>query len=240
MKQIRIEKTSVERTPELAAYLAMIANFPALTIEQEIELAIAAQNGNKAAKDMLVNCNLRFVVSVAKQYNYCRGTLTILDLINEGNIGLVDAVDSFDVTKGFKFISYAVDHIRKHIILALKNSSRIVRDYHPESPNTHTSLDAPAYDDSDTTNADIYCQHTDSESDESLLVDILRIMHTMLKEREITIVCQILGIQTMPLSRFVIAENLGLTDERVRQIFDGAINKIKQNENAVALLVKYM
>lgn len=237
---MRIEKTSVERTPELAAYLASIANFPILTDEQEINLALAAQNGNKQAKDMLVNCNLRFVVSIAKQYNYCRGSLSILDLINEGNLGLIAAVDTFDTTKGFKFISHAVFSIRKYIMLALNHTSRIVNDYHPTSPNTHTSLDAPAYDDSDTTLADVYCQHTDKETDASLLTDILRAMQAILTQREILIVCSIFGIETMAVSKFIISERLGLTEERVRQISERAIGKLKQNHKAMALLVKYI
>jgi len=240
MRQIRIEKTSVERTPELAAYLATIANFPILTIEQEIDLALAAQDGNKQAKDMLVNCNLRFVVSIAKQYNYCRGSLTILDLVNEGNLGLIAAVDTFDTTKGFKFISHAVFSIRKYIMLAITHTSRIVADYHPTSANTHTSLDAPAYDDSDTTLADVYCQHSDKESDASLLTDILRAMRAILNQREIIIVRNLFGIETMPVSKFIIAERLGLTEERVRQISEKAINKLKESPKVMALLVKYI
>ena len=241
MRQIRIEKTSVERTPELAAYLASINNFPALTVEQEIDLTIAAQAGNKQAKDMLVNCNLRFVVSIAKQYNYCRGTLSIMDLINEGNMGLIEAVDTFDVTQGFKFISYAVAFIRKYILQALSKKSRIVTNYQEkDAPNTHTSLDEPCYDDNDTTLADVYCQHTDKESNTSLSSDLLRIMHTLLNDKELYIVCHIYGINAMPESKFIIAERLRLTEERIRQIAEYAIHKLKTNEKAIRLLLKYL
>jgi RNA polymerase primary sigma factor len=239
MKQIRIEKKM--RNPELDAYFRTISHFPVLTGEQETNLMLAAQNGDKRAKDMLINCNLRFVASVAKQYEgYCGISLTISDLLNEGSIGLVEAIDTFDVTRGFKFISHAVFSIRKYILDAIKHKSRIVSDYHQTSPNSHDSLDAPAYDDSDTTLADVYCQHTDKESNADLLTDILRAMNAILTIREKTIVCDIFGIDTIPVAKFVIAERLGMTEERVRQIFENAIKKIKANDNAMMLLVKYI
>jgi RNA polymerase primary sigma factor len=238
MKQMRIEKTL--RIPELDAYLRSIDHFPILTAEQEVDLALAAQKGNNEAKNMLVNCNLRFVVSIAKQYYPYRGTLTISDLVNEGSLGLIAAIDTFDTTKGFRLISHAVFSIRKYIMLALNHTSRIVNDYHPTSANTYESLDAPAYDDADTTLADVYCQHTDKESDASLLTDILRAMQAILTQREILIVRSIFGIETMAVSKFIIGERLGLTEERVRQISEKAIGKLKENPKAMALLVKYI
>lgn len=240
MRQIRVEQETItDRNPEVAAYLAAIRNFPTLTPEQEVNLAISAQDGNKDAFDMLVNCNLRFVVSIAKQYNYCRGTLTLLDLINEGNIGLMYAVNTFDVTKGIKLISYAVAYIRKNIINALSQKSRIVRDYNGTSANTYTSLDEPTYEDNDMTKADIYCQTIDKETDESLLTDVLRAMKAILKQREMYVVCNIFGIQTTPVSKYTVAEKLGLTEERVRQIMEDAMTKLKGNQKVITLLIKY-
>jgi RNA polymerase primary sigma factor len=233
---------AVERTTELARYLAVVNNFKPLSIDEEVELASLIKKGDKAAKDKLVNANLGFVVSVAKQYDYCKGTLTLLDLINEGNIGLIEAAETFDATYGFKFISYAVNYIKAHILDALTHNSRLVADYHKGAPNSHSSLDAPMADDNDTTLGDIICTSTDAESfvGESLTTDILRALNSVLKAKEVTIICVMYGIGTPSLSKWQIAEKLGVTDERVRQMAQMAIGKLRNNEQAMTLLSKYL
>jgi RNA polymerase primary sigma factor len=109
----------------LDKYLSDIAKEPLLTAEEEVELAVKAKNGDQQAAERLIKSNLRFVVSVAKQYQ--NQGLSLNDLINEGNVGLIKAVKRFDVTKGFKFISYAVWWIRQSILQALAENSRIIR-----------------------------------------------------------------------------------------------------------------
>ena len=109
----------------LTFYLKDINKVPLLTREEEIDLAQKAQNGDKLAKDKIVNANLRFVVNVAKKYQ--NHGLDLVDLISEGNIGLMTAIDRFDVTKGFHFISYAVWWIRQAILKAICEKSRAIR-----------------------------------------------------------------------------------------------------------------
>ena len=129
MRQLKISKSITNRSSEaLDKYLAEISHEPMISIDQEIELAQAIRKGGRAgerAKDKLVRANLRFVVSVAKQYQH-QG-LSLTDLIDEGNIGLVKAAEKFDETRGFKFISYAVWWIRQSILQAIAEQSRIVR-----------------------------------------------------------------------------------------------------------------
>jgi RNA polymerase primary sigma factor len=238
----RQNAVAVERTTELARYLAVVNNFKPLSIDEEVELAGLIKKGDKAAKDKLVNANLGFVVSVAKQYDYCKGTLTLLDLINEGNIGLIEAAETFDATYGFKFISYAVNYVKAHILDALTHDSRLVADYHKGAPNSHSSLDAPMADDNDTTLGDIICTSTDAESfvSESLTTDLLRVLNSVLKSREVTIICVMYGIGRPALAKWEIAEKLGVSDERVRQMAQMAIGKLRNNEQAMTLLSKYL
>jgi RNA polymerase primary sigma factor len=238
----RQNAVAVGRTTELAKYLAMISNFKPLTIDEEVELAGLIQKGDKAAKDKLVNANLGFVVSVAKQYDYCKGSLSLLDLINEGNMGLIEAAETFDATYGFKFISYAVNYIKAHILDALTRDSRIVTNRHKGAPNSHVSLDAPTTDDGDTTLGDVLCTSTDAESfaSESLTTDILRVLNSVLKAKEVTIICVMYGIGTPALAKWEIAEKLGVSDERVRQMAQLAIIKLRNNERAMLLLSKYI
>ena len=129
MRQLKIQKSITNRASEaLDKYLVEIGRQPLVTIEEEIELAQAIRKGGREgekAKERLVTANLRFVVSVAKQYQH-QG-LTLTDLIDEGNIGLVKAAEKFDETRGFKFISYAVWWIRQSILQAIAEQSRIVR-----------------------------------------------------------------------------------------------------------------
>lgn len=234
--------TCVERTSELAAYLAAINNFPALTIEQEVELGWLIKAGDTNAVNELVNSNLRAVVSIAKQYAYCAGCLTITDLINEGNLGLIYAARTFDPTYGNKFMSYAVGHIRRYILEALKNKSRIVADYHRDAAYGHTSLDAPTSDDTSTTMGDVICTSTDTDvmaTTESLAGDIIRILNTLLKPTEVNVICILYGIGTPAKPRWELAEDMGKTEERIRQIEQHVLYKIRNNQQAITLLTKY-
>lgn len=126
MRQIKITEKKTNRTQNMNRYFDEVNRQPLLSIDEEIEAAVLAREGNKEAIDKLVNANLRFVISVAKVYS--NGNLSKLeDLINEGNMGLVEAAKTFDPSTGFKFISYAVWQIRKYMLQYLTNNSRNVR-----------------------------------------------------------------------------------------------------------------
>jgi RNA polymerase primary sigma factor len=126
MAQFIIEKSITDRTdPQLRRYLEEIRNFPMISPEEEVELAERIKNGDKEALKKLVNANLRFVISVAKQYQQ-KGT-SLIDLINEGNYGLIIAAQRFDASRGFKFISYAVWWIRQSIMKSLTENTRMIR-----------------------------------------------------------------------------------------------------------------
>jgi len=252
-KSINVGKknpTTTIRTNELDKYLTSISSYESLTIEREVELGEKIQNSPKDCNgrptdresvDALVNGNLRFVVSVAKQYEYCAGCLSILDLINEGNMGLLQAAETFDPTRGFKFISYAIGYIRMFILDALTNKSRIVTDYHKGVSNRHTSLDAPTSEDNDTTYGDVLCTSTDAESfrNESLTTDLMRVLNNVLKPQEVTIICIVFGINTPAKKRWEIAEQIGCSQERVRQIEQKALYKLRNDAQALSLLEKY-
>ena len=125
MRQIKIAATITRRTEDLDRYLLEIGREELLTIDQEVELAQKIKQGNRRALDRMVRANLRFVVSVAKQYQ--NQGLELVDLIEEGNLGLIKAAEKFDETRGFKFISYAVWWIRQSILQAIAENARIVR-----------------------------------------------------------------------------------------------------------------
>ncbi|MBD5203864.1 MAG: sigma-70 family RNA polymerase sigma factor [Bacteroidales bacterium] len=125
MRQLKINKSITTRNASLDKYLQEIGREERITVAEEVELAQRIQNGDQKALDKLVRANLRFVVSVAKQYQ--NQGLSLPDLINEGNLGLIRAAQKFDETRGFKFISYAVWWIRQSILQALAEQSRIVR-----------------------------------------------------------------------------------------------------------------
>ena len=129
MRQLKISNSITSRSEEaIAKYLAEISRYPLLSQEEEVALAQAVARGGEEgekAKEKMVNSNLRFVVSVAKQYQHHGVSLT--DLINEGNIGLLKAVERYDVTHGFKFISYAVWWIRQSIMQCIGENSRMIR-----------------------------------------------------------------------------------------------------------------
>jgi len=126
MRELKIDRSITERdSASVDRYMAEIAKIPLLSIEEEVKLSLKARNGDQEALERLVRTNLRFVVSVAKKYQY-RG-LSLGDLINEGNVGLIKAASRFDPTKGFKFISFAVWWIRQSIMIAITEQTRMVR-----------------------------------------------------------------------------------------------------------------
>ena len=125
IREIKISKTITERTPVLNAYMNDISRYPLLTVEQEVELTYKARRGDTVAKQKLINCNLRFVISIAKQYIH-QG-IPLEDLIMEGNLGLITAIDKFDPMRGFKLSTYAVWWIRQAILNALSEKGRSVR-----------------------------------------------------------------------------------------------------------------
>lgn len=125
IKEIKIAKSITERTPVLNAYMNDISRYPLLSLEQEVEFTYQARRGNVTAKQQLINCNLRFVISIAKQYVH-QG-ISLEDLIMEGNLGLMTAIDKFDPMRGFKLSTYAVWWIRQAILNALSEKGRSVR-----------------------------------------------------------------------------------------------------------------
>lgn len=125
MREFKIINRITNTTDNISRYFAEISKYEILTPEKEAELAVKSKNGDAKAKDLILKSNLRFVVSVAKAYSSQQNPLE--DLISEGNKGLVEAIETFDPSTGFKFISYAVWHIRKNIFLYMQNSSRSVR-----------------------------------------------------------------------------------------------------------------
>jgi RNA polymerase primary sigma factor len=275
MRQLKITKQVTNRdTASLEKYLQEIGRLELITAEDEVSLAQRIKQGDKAALERLVNANLRFVVSVSKQYQ--NQGLTLPDLINEGNLGLIKAAQRFDETRGFKFISYAVWWIRQSILQALAEQSRIVRlplnkigslnkinktfarleqQYEREpsveeiavamdmseqevedalkSAGRHVSMDAPLADDSDSGNLyDVYKNNDLPSPDnallnESLQKEIERILHT-LHPREAEIVRFFYGISgRRQLTLDEIGMKFELTRERVRQIKEKAIRRLK-------------
>ena len=245
MRQLRTENVSItQRDDETKAYLAMIRAFKPLTIEEEVMLA---NLGTPKAKEKLINHNLLFVVSVAKQYNYCRGTLTLLDLIQAGNEGLIEAVNDYDVTVGVKVCSFAVFYIRKSIIKCLQNNSRTVRDKRlgvTDTPNINQSLDAPMYDDNDMTFADVLCTDNpivdNTTHNQSLANDFCRIFAKILTHKEMIIIAAIFGINTQQKSMYELSLEMGCSEERIRQIKMSSITKIQMSPKATQLLAKYL
>jgi RNA polymerase primary sigma factor len=265
------EKNRAEKS--LEKYLEEIGNYSPLPAEQEIELAKRIKKGDKAALDTLVRSNLRFVVSVAKEYQ--NQGLPMEDLINEGNLGLIKAAERFDETRGFKFISYAVWWIRQSILQALAEQSRIVRlplnrvgainkigkmldhlgqEYEREprldelasrmdmtpfelsetlkTSARHLSLDAPFQQGEGNSLLDVlkndHMPSPDNElMDESLRLEIEKVLAT-LTPREAKIIKLYFGIdQDRPLTLEEIGEIFELTRERVRQIKEKALRKLR-------------
>ena len=289
MRQLKIQKSITNRSSEaLDKYLVEIGRVPMISVDEEIELAQAIRRGGREgerAKDKLVKANLRFVVSVAKQYQH-QG-LGLTDLIDEGNIGLVKAAEKFDETRGFKFISYAVWWIRQSILQAIAEQSRIVRlplnqvgalskinseiskfeqknqrrpsvqelsnltnieeakiDQTIKADNHHMSIDAPFQEDDDNSMADVLASGDDSRTDrqvdyESMAKELDVVLRNVLKDREITIVRECCGIGCHEKGLEEIGDQLGLTRERVRQIREKSIVKLRESGYA-KLLIKYL
>ena len=271
MRQLKIQKSITNRSSEaLDKYLVEIGREPMITVDEEIELAQEIHKGGRKgerAKEKLIKANLRFVVSVAKQYQH-QG-LSLTDLIDEGNIGLVKAAEKFDETRGFKFISYAVWWIRQSILQAIAEQSRIVRlplnqvsaiskinqvtnefiQQHNRRPSIHelselTGIDEPFSDDDDNSMADMLSGGEDSRTDrsvdfESMSDDLKAVLKKTLKDREITIVTECFGIGCHEKGLEEIGTEMGLTRERVRQIREKAIEKIRESGNA-RVLMKYL
>jgi RNA polymerase primary sigma factor len=277
MRQLKITKSITNRESQsLEKYLQEIGKVELLAPEDEVKLAVRIKQGDQAALERLTKANLRFVVSVAKQYQ--NQGLSLSDLINEGNLGLIKAAQRFDETRGFKFISYAVWWIRQSILQALAEQSRIVRlplnkvgltnrinkafssleqEYEREpSPEElaevlemdteevaatlgvaarHVSMDAPFAEGEDNTLIDVLenpnAVPADQaiEHDESLRTEISRSLQT-LTDRQKEVIRYFFGIGVdHPMSLEDIGEKFNLTRERVRQIKDKAINKLRSN-----------
>lgn len=289
MRQLKIQKSITNRNSEaLDKYLVEIGRAPMVSIDDEIELAQIIKKGGRAAeraKNKLVEANLRFVVSVAKQYQH-QG-LTLTDLIDEGNIGLIKAAERFDETRGFKFISYAVWWIRQSILQAIAEQSRIVRlplnqvgslnkvnqesnrfeQENQRRPSVeelaqrtgideekisqsmaasghHVSIDAPFGEDDDNSMVDVMASGEDSRTDkhvdhESMAMELRQVLDKVLKDREKQIVCACFGIGETEKGLEEIGDKMGLTRERVRQIREKSITKLRDSGN-VKILMKYL
>ena len=275
MRQLKITKSITNRESQsLERYLQEIGKVELLAPEEEVALAARIKEGDLKALDRLTKANLRFVVSVAKQYQ--NQGLTLPDLINEGNLGLIKAAQRFDETRGFKFISYAVWWIRQSILQALAEHSRIVRlplnkvgltnriskayqlleqqfereptaeeladvlEVTAEEVSTtlmmstrHVSVDGPLFDGDENTLIDVLVNDNADSTDERLVYDEslkMEINTTLqaLTERQKNVICYFYGIGVdHPLSLEDIGERYSLTRERVRQIKDKAITKLR-------------
>jgi len=276
MRQLKIAKQVTNReSKSLDKYLQDISKIDLITAEEEVELAQKIKRGDQRALEKLVNANLRFVVSVAKQYQ--NQGLTLPDLINEGNFGLVKAAQRFDETRGFKFISYAVWWIRQSILQALAEQSRVVRlplnkigsinkinktfsyleQAHERPPSAeeiaeelglsvsevkqslknagkHISMDAPFAEGEDSNLYDVISATETPMPDtelvkESIREEIGRVLDT-LSEREADVIKLYYGIgQSSTMTLDEIGNTFDLTRERVRQIREKAIRKLRKS-----------
>ena len=285
MRQLKITKSITNReSASLDKYLQEIGREDLISNDVEEDLAKKIRAGDREALNRLVNANLRFVVSVAKQYQ--NQGLTLADLINEGNLGLIKAAEKFDETRGFRFISYAVWWIRQSILQALAEQSRIIRlplnqnsllnkinkavskfeienerkptmeelakevnlteDKLIETLKTqgkHLSVDAPFSNGEDGSFLDILENHDVPRTDstlikESLQTEIQRSLST-LTEREKDIINLFFGIGGQELTLEEIGDKLGLTRERVRQIKEKALRRLRHSSRS-KLLKNYL
>ena len=281
MRQLKITKSITNReSASLDKYLQEIGKEELISVEEEVELAQRIKKGDQAALEKLTRANLRFVVSVAKQYQ--NQGLSLPDLINEGNLGLIKAAEKFDETRGFKFISYAVWWIRQSILQALAEQSRIVRlplnqvgslnkinkayskfeQEHERRPSPeeladqlelpaekvadtlrvsgrHVSVDAPFVDGEDNSLLDVLINNDSPNADralidESLSREIERSLAT-LTEREADIIRKFFGIASTEMTLEEIGEHFGLTRERVRQIKEKAIRRLRHTSRSKLL-----
>ncbi|MAQ00473.1 MAG: RNA polymerase subunit sigma [Flavobacteriaceae bacterium] len=282
MRQLKITKQVTNReTASLDKYLQEIGKVDLITAEEEVELAQRVKQGDQLALEKLTKANLRFVVSVAKQYQ--NQGLTLPDLINEGNLGLIKAAQRFDETRGFKFISYAVWWIRQSILQALAEQSRIVRlplnkigsinkinktyafleQSHERPPSAeeianeldmtindvkesmknsgrHVSMDAPLVEGEDSNLYDVLRSGESPNPDkelihESLRTEIVRALET-LTPREADVIKLYFGLgDHHPMTLEEIGETFDLTRERVRQIKEKAIRRLKHTSRSKIL-----
>ena len=282
MRQLNITKQVTNReTASLDKYLQEIGRVDLITADEEVELAQRIKAGDVAALEKLTKANLRFVVSVAKQYQ--NQGLTLPDLINEGNLGLIKAAQRFDETRGFKFISYAVWWIRQSILQALAEQSRIVRlplnkigsinkinkmyayleqanervpsaeeiareldmsvnDVKESMKNAgrHISMDAPLVEGEDSNLYDVIRSNESPNPDKSLILDSLRTeieraLET-LTPREADVVRLYFGLSDQhAMTLEEIGETFDLTRERVRQIKEKAIRRLKHTSRSKIL-----
>ncbi|MBN2486991.1 MAG: sigma-70 family RNA polymerase sigma factor [Bacteroidales bacterium] len=281
MRQLKITKSITNReSASLDKYLQEIGKEDLITVEEEVELAQRIKKGDREALERLTRANLRFVVSVAKQYQ--NQGLSLPDLINEGNLGLIKAAEKFDETRGFKFISYAVWWIRQSILQALAEQSRIVRlplnqvgslnklnkafnKFEQEYERTptpeelaetlelpkekvadtlrvsgrHVSVDAPFVEGEDNSLLDVLVNSDSPKADnkllgESLNREIERALST-LTERERDIIKLFFGIGVQEMTLEEIGERFGLTRERVRQIKEKAIRRLRHTSRSKLL-----
>ncbi|MBR2241697.1 MAG: sigma-70 family RNA polymerase sigma factor [Prevotella sp.] len=275
MRQLKITKSITNReSASLDKYLQEIGHEDLLSVDEEVELAQRIRKGDREALEKLTKANLRFVVSVAKQYQ--NQGLSLPDLINEGNLGLIKAAEKFDETRGFKFISYAVWWIRQSILQAIAEQSRIVRlplnqvgsvnkinrvlnRFEQENErrpsieeiadkvdlpqdkiedamkvnNRHVSVDAPFVDGEDNSLLDIMVNDDAPMADRALVMESLReeINRALLtlNERERNIIEAFFGINQPEMTLEEIGEKFNLTRERVRQIKEKAIRRLRHN-----------
>ena len=285
MRQLKITKSITNReSASHDKYLQEIGKEELITVEEEVELAQRIRKGDQEALEKLTKANLRFVVSVAKQYQ--NQGLSLPDLINEGNLGLIKAAEKFDETRGFKFISYAVWWIRQSILQALAEQSRIVRlplnqvgslnkinkafgRFEQENERTpspeeladmlnlpkekvsdtlrvsgrHVSVDAPFADGEDNNLLDVLVNADSPNADrglinESLATEVDRALDT-LTDREKDIIKYFFGIGCSEMTLEEIGEKFGLTRERVRQIKEKAIRRLRHSSRS-KLLKSYL
>jgi len=281
MRQLKITKSITNReSASLDKYLQEIGKEELITVEEEVELAQRIKKGDQAALEKLTKANLRFVVSVAKQYQ--NQGLSLPDLINEGNLGLIKAGQKFDETRGFKFISYAVWWIRQSIMQAVAEQSRIIRlplnqvgslnkmrkafaEFEQENERKptpeelakklelpvdkvadtlrvsgrHVSVDAPFVDGEDNSLLDVLVNSDSPNADRDLMMESLgkeisRALAT-LTERESDIITQFFGIGCQEMTLEEIGERFGLTRERVRQIKEKAIRRLRHTSRSTLL-----
>ena len=275
MRQLKITKSITNReSASLDKYLQEIGHEKLISVEEEVELAQRIRKGDRKALEKLTKANLRFVVSVAKQYQ--NQGLSLPDLINEGNLGLIKAAEKFDETRGFKFISYAVWWIRQSILQAIAEQSRIVRlplnqvgsvnkinrmlnKFEQENErrpsldeiaatvdlpedkiedalkvNTrHISVDAPFIDGEENSLLDILPNADSPMADNQLVIESLRneINRALLtlNDRERKIIEAFFGINQPEMTLEEIGDKFGLTRERVRQIKEKGIRRLRHN-----------
>jgi len=273
MRQLKITKSITNRESEaLDKYLQEIGKEDMISVEEEVELAQRIRKGDRKALERLTKANLRFVVSVAKQYQ--NQGLSLPDLINEGNVGLIKAAEKFDETRGFKFISYAVWWIRQSILQAIAEQSRIVRlplnqvgsvnkinkvlskfeqenerrpsveeisetldipeekvDEAMAANSKHVSVDAPFVDGEDNSLLDVLVNNDAPTADRTLVQESLKTEINnalkVLNERERNVIEAFYGINQPELTLEEIGTKYGLTRERVRQIKEKAIRRLR-------------